>query len=84
MNRNTMKIATLTACVLAPLTAVAQPSGHDDHAGHVHYINGPRVDAPIPRPGVDLSRGNFAVVVIDPQNDFLSPEALPGVSSARA
>lgn len=76
MNRNTMKIATLTACVLAPLTAAAQPSGHDDHAGHVHYINGPRVDAPIPRPGVDLSRGNFAVVVIDPQNDFLSPEGV--------
>ena len=37
---------------------------------------GPRADAPIPRPGVDLSRGNFALVVIDPQNDFLSEKGV--------
>lgn len=78
MNRTTTIIAALTASTLAPVTAVAQhgaQSAHD-HANHVHYINGPRADAPIPRPGVDLSRGNFALVVIDPQNDFLSPRGV--------
>jgi nicotinamidase-related amidase len=77
MNRfsKTVKFAAMAACTLAPLTLTAQPE-QGDHAGHVHYINGPRADAPIPRPGVDLSRGSFAVVVIDPQNDFLSPEGV--------
>lgn len=75
MNRltNNLTLAALTACAVAPLAAAAQP---DPRAGHVHYINGPRADAPIPRPGVDLSRGNFALLVIDPQNDFLSPDGV--------
>lgn len=38
----------------------------------IHYINGPRADAPIPRPGIKLAKGHVAVVVTDPQNDFLS------------
>lgn len=42
----------------------------------VHYINGPRDDAPIPRPGMNLVKGQVAVVVIDPQNDFLSPKGV--------
>ncbi len=81
MNRNSMTIAALTMCAAWPVTAGAQPAGHGDHAGHdhahhVHYINGPREDAPIPRPGVELSRGSYALLVIDPQNDFLSPEGV--------
>jgi nicotinamidase-related amidase len=40
---------------------------------HLHYINGPREDAPIPRPGMDLIKDQVAVVITDPQNDFLSP-----------
>lgn len=80
------KLAALSACTLAPLACASQTtqrSAHEqdahaghDHSAHVHYINGPRDDAPIPRPGVELSRGSFAVVVIDPQNDFLSPEGV--------
>lgn len=56
----------------------ACPGGHagHDHANQIHYIDGPREDAPIPRPGVELERGKFALVVIDPQNDFLSPEGV--------
>lgn len=73
MNRSTLTLAVVAACALAPLAASAQPRNHDAHAGHIHYINAPREDAPIPRPGVDLRRGSFALLVIDPQNDFLSP-----------
>jgi nicotinamidase-related amidase/YHS domain-containing protein len=77
---NSLTIAALTTCALSPLAA-AQPMHHDDHAGHdhaghVHYINGPRADAAIPRPGVELSRGSYALLVIDPQVDFLSPEGV--------
>lgn len=73
MTKHTM-IASLTLAALASMPGVA--SAQNDHAGHVHYIDGPRADAPIPRPGVELSRGDFALVVIDPQNDFLSPEGV--------
>ncbi len=74
----TMKLAAVACLVAAPYDLLAQEASHDHshHAGHVHYINGPRDDAPIPRPGVKLSRGKFALVVIDPQNDFLSPQGV--------
>lgn len=75
MNRITMTVAALTTCALSPI-ASAQPMDHSDHAGHIHYIDGPRDDAPIPRPGADLSRGSFALLVIDPQVDFLSPSGV--------
>ena len=80
-NHKTMTIAALLSCALAPLpatagTAHAEESSADERPGSVHYIDGPRDDAPIPRPGVELSRGNFALLVIDPQNDFLSPEGV--------
>lgn len=83
MNRKTTMIAALSAFTLTAIPASAQPAGrgaHDghDHAGHnhVHYIDGPRDDAPIPRPGVDLKYGEYALVVTDPQNDFLSPDGV--------
>lgn len=40
-----------------------------------HYA-GAREDAPIPRPGMTLQRGRVALVVTDPQNDFLSPKGV--------
>ncbi|MEQ8771137.1 MAG: cysteine hydrolase [Phycisphaerales bacterium] len=81
MNRTKTTTAALTTLALAPFAASAQPMSHDDHAGHdhaghIHYIDGPREDAPIPRPGVELSRGSFALLVIDPQVDFLSPSGV--------
>lgn len=42
----------------------------------IHYINGPREDAPIPRPGVQLRLGRVGIVVTDPQNDFLHPQGV--------
>jgi biuret amidohydrolase len=40
-----------------------------------HYA-GAREDAPIPRPGMTLQKTRVAVVVTDPQNDFLSPKGV--------
>ena len=40
-----------------------------------HYA-GPRTDAPVPRPGLTPKKGRVAVVVTDPQNDFLSPKGV--------
>ncbi len=78
----TTMIASLTACAATTMGCASQQTMGEEHhmhehgPEHVHYIDGPRDDAPIPRPGVELSRGNFAVVVIDPQNDFLSPDGV--------
>ncbi len=75
-------ISSLTACTATTIGCATHQAMHDGHEmkadspNQIHYIDGPRDDAPIPRPGVDLSRGNFAVVVIDPQNDFLSPDGV--------
>ena len=40
------------------------------------YGSGRRPDAAIPRPGLNLRKGRVAVVVTDPQNDFLSPQGV--------
>ena len=42
----------------------------------VVYGSGRRTDAAIPRPGLELRKSNVAVVVTDPQNDFLSPQGV--------
>ena len=40
------------------------------------FGSGRKPDAAIPRPGLDLRRGRVAVVVTDPQIDFLSPQGV--------
>ena len=40
------------------------------------YGSGRKPDAAIPRPGLELRKGRVAIVVTDPQNDFLSPEGV--------
>lgn len=40
------------------------------------YGSGRRPDTAIPRPGVELRQGRVAIVVTDPQNDFLSPNGV--------
>ena len=40
-----------------------------------HYA-GPREDVPVPRPGMTPQKGRVALVVTDPQNDFLSPNGV--------
>lgn len=42
----------------------------------IHYISAPRADAPIPRPGVKFFKGQTALVITDPQIDFLSPQGV--------
>jgi len=45
-------------------------------AGAVALALGTAVQAQLPDPGVEISRGDTALVVIDPQNDFLSPKGV--------
>lgn len=40
------------------------------------YGNGRKPDADVPRPGLELRRDHVGIVVIDPQNDFLSPQGV--------
>ena len=40
------------------------------------YGSGRKPDAAIPRPGLELRKSHVAVVVTDPQNDFLSPQGV--------
>lgn len=40
------------------------------------YEGDKRPDAPFPRPGVSLKKGQFAVLITDPQNDFLSEKGV--------
>lgn len=42
----------------------------------IHHYSGPREDAPVPRPGMQPERGRTALVVADPQNDFLNPKGV--------
>lgn len=71
----------ISLAYLAGLTAstlLATPTFAQEAEPHVHDINGPRKDAPIPRPGMTLVKGQCAIVVTDPQNDFLSPKGVAG------
>src|SRR6188474_784900 len=63
-----MTIAAVAAIALLPSPITAQEAA----TATIHYINGRRADAPIPRPGMTLAKGRVAVVITDPQNDFLS------------
>jgi biuret amidohydrolase len=54
----------------------SQPHSVPGADSTIHYIDGPRADAPIPRPGMTLIKGTVALVVTDPQNDFLTSEGV--------
>jgi nicotinamidase-related amidase len=67
-------IVSLTAVVIGlPLTLSLY--AQDPKPTVAHYA-GPREDAPVPRPGLTPKKGRVAVVVTDPQNDFLSPKGV--------
>ncbi|MBL8987981.1 MAG: cysteine hydrolase [Gemmatimonadetes bacterium] len=60
--------------VAALISGTAQLAVGQPPAGAtVPHFAGPRPDAPIPRPGLTLQSGRVALVLTDPQNDFLSP-----------
>jgi len=67
-------VAAATFLFLAP--AAASASLAQEPAPTVEHFSGPRADAPIPRPGVRLEKGRAALVITDPQNDFLSPKGV--------
>lgn len=55
-----------------------KPSGEGKSTDikYLKYEDGQRADAPFPRPGVDLKKGQFAILITDPQNDFLSEKGV--------
>lgn len=67
-------VASLAVVILSP-PLVSPVMGQDQKPAVPHYA-GPREDAPVPRPGMTPKRGRVAVVVTDPQNDFLSPKGV--------
>jgi nicotinamidase-related amidase len=67
-------VASLTAVVIS-LPLISSLHAQDPKPTVSHYA-GPREDAPVPRPGLTIKKGRVAVVVTDPQNDFLSPKGL--------
>ena len=55
---------------------MSQTKSHNADQPSIVYGSGRKPDAAIPRPGVELRKGHVAIVVTDPQNDFLSPQGV--------
>ncbi len=75
MTRFLRSIGISLAVVVASLSQMSSLHAQDPKPTVAHYA-GPRADAPIPRPGLTIKKGRVAVVVTDPQNDFLSPKGV--------
>ncbi|MBI4906586.1 MAG: cysteine hydrolase [Acidobacteria bacterium] len=74
-----MKTRTISLVVAVASLVIGQPSTSPLFAQEkptIHHYSGPREDAPVPRPGVKLERGRAALVITDPQNDFLNPKGV--------
>lgn len=65
----------ITALALAAATGLVgtAPAAAQEQTPTVEHYSGRRPDAALPRPGMRLEPGRTALVVIDPQNDFLHP-----------
>lgn len=74
MKINRSIVASLALATLSPM--LVSPAWAEDPKPTVSHYAGPREDAPIPRPGLTPKKGRVAVVVTDPQNDFLSPNGV--------
>jgi nicotinamidase-related amidase len=66
----------LAAVAAIGVAFVPAAKSQGESANTIHYIKGPRPDAPLPRPGMPLQPGRVALVVTDPQNDFLHPKGV--------
>lgn len=55
---------------------MTQSNANNAEQSTIVYGSGRKTDAPIPRPGMELRRDRVAIVVTDPQNDFLSPQGV--------
>lgn len=60
-----------TAAAPTALASLGTEMGTDHRAQE-----GQEQEDPLPRPGMDLRRGRVAIVITDPQNDFLSPDGV--------
>ncbi len=65
-----------TGLTFASTIGAETEAAPDPESGKIVYAGGTRDDAAIPRPGIDLVPGRFAIVITDPQNDFLHPEGV--------
>lgn len=66
----------VSLCAIAPGLMVTHSLLAQSARPTVPHYAGAREDAPIPRPGMTPARGRVALVVTDPQNDFLSPKGV--------
>ena len=66
----------LIASIATAASLAVWPLAAQDAKPTVPHYSGPREDAPIPRPGMTPQKDRVAVVVTDPQNDFLSPKGV--------
>ena len=70
-----MKLQNKTLVALLTLGTLLPVAAQESKPTVAHY-SGPREDAPVPRPGMRLETGRVALVVTDPQNDFLNPKGV--------
>lgn len=55
---------------------MSQTNANNAEPSTIVYGSGRKTDAPIPRPRMELRHDRAAIVVTDPQNDFLSPQGV--------
>ncbi|MGE0460793.1 MAG: cysteine hydrolase [Vicinamibacterales bacterium] len=67
-------VVTIVAASLAGASLAAQAQTPANPP--LPHFSGPRADVPVPRPGLAPQKGRIALVVTDPQNDFLSPKGV--------
>jgi nicotinamidase-related amidase len=75
MRFTTRSVVRSLAIVVVGLAASSSLLSQSARPTIAHFA-GAREDAPIPRPGMTPQKGRVAVVVTDPQNDFLSPKGV--------
>lgn len=71
----TRSIVALSIAVAIGLTVTSSLVAQNTTPTVPHFA-GPRADVPVPRPGMTPEKGHVALVVTDPQNDFLSPNGV--------
>src|SRR5262245_15980863 len=74
--RNVSWMSFIGASAAAVVLGVSLGLGQSGPSTHLAPAKPDPVDAPIPRPGMKLERGRFAIVITDPQVDFLSPSGV--------
>ncbi len=66
----------LAAAVVGPAFAVTSPAQTAEKASRAATAKTPPVNDGFPEPGFQVTKGDTAIVITDPQNDFLSPDGV--------